>query len=340
VIGVGVVGLGFMGATHLGAYARAAEAGLGCRLVAVADASAERRAGRRSGGGNLASGADDRLFDPATVRAYEHPEQLFADPGVQLVSICTPTDTHVALATAAIKAGKHVLVEKPVAVRSVDAARLRDEARRHPHVKVLPAMVMRFWPGWAWLKEKVDSGEFGSLRSLYLERLGSRPAWNPGFYADAARSGGALVDLHIHDADFVLWLLGRPSEVVTTGTLEQMSTVYRFHRGPASVVATGGWGQQAGFGFRMCYLANFERATAEFDLARGDRPVLLSDAAGQRAVDLPTLGGYDAEVRHMLAVVRGDERPRCTLDDAVTVAHLLEAEQASMETGRAETCSG
>ena len=128
--GVGIVGLGFMGRTHIGAYAEAARRGHTNRLVAVCDASEERRAGRAGGAGNLESGETEELmFDPGSVAATADPAELFANPEVELVSICTPTDSHVDLALAALEAGKHVLVEKPVALTSAEVARLADAAR-------------------------------------------------------------------------------------------------------------------------------------------------------------------------------------------------------------------
>src|SRR5437764_10333351 len=117
-IRVGVIGLGFMGATHIAAYTAARAAGFACELVAVCDPKASRRRGELwDVGGNAVSDTSGRklAFDPQRVRAVERPEQLLADPNVQLVSICTRTDTHVELSIAALKAGKHVLIEKPVA---------------------------------------------------------------------------------------------------------------------------------------------------------------------------------------------------------------------------------
>ena len=80
-LGVGIVGLGFMGQTHLGAYQRADEAGFGNRLVAVCDADPERRAGKAPAAGNFDTDAAEDLFDPAEVKGYEDPAELFSDPG-------------------------------------------------------------------------------------------------------------------------------------------------------------------------------------------------------------------------------------------------------------------
>src|SRR4051812_41544059 len=90
---VGVLGLGFMGATHVNAYQLAASSSdTPCVLTAVCDSVASRRAGHLSTApGQLETGAGDRAFDPATVRAYESAADLFKDPEVDLISICTPT---------------------------------------------------------------------------------------------------------------------------------------------------------------------------------------------------------------------------------------------------------
>ncbi len=337
---VGVIGLGFMGRTHVAAYAAAARAGHPCRLVAVADRDPARLADTRAAGGNLTTG--DRaglLFDPALVRAYPDEGGLLADPAVDLVSLCTPTETHTDVAIAALRAGKHVLVEKPVALNAADIRRVRDAARASGRL-CMPGLCMRFWPAWTWLKRAVADASFGPVRSATFTRLATIPTWS-GAYADPARCGGALIDLHIHDADFVLWCFGPPREVVSTGTLEHITTIYRYApgRGPAHVAAEGGWDQAPGFGFRMRYLVNFERATAEFDLAR-DPQLMLTPRDGPEAgraqgVSLEPFLGYDGEIRHLVAAIAdGSTRLDATLDDAVAVAELLDAEGRSLESGK------
>ncbi|MEE2939528.1 MAG: Gfo/Idh/MocA family oxidoreductase [Planctomycetota bacterium] len=188
-LGIGIVGLGFMGQTHLGAYQRADEAGFGNKLVAVCDADPERRAGKAAAAGNFDTDASEDLFDPAEVKGYEDPAELFADPAVDVVSICTPTDSHVDLAIAALEAGKHVLVEKPVAVTAAEVRRLAEVDARTDAL-CMPAMCMRFWPAWAWLAERVREGTYGAVRSAAFQRLGTRPGWGEGFYEDDSRTGG------------------------------------------------------------------------------------------------------------------------------------------------------
>ncbi len=338
-IGVGVIGLGTMGRTHLGAYYAAEADGLPCHVVAVADASADRLAGRAPSSGrgdNVVTASSDQslLFDPARVRAYADPAALLADPGVRLVSICTPTDSHVDLALAALKAGKHVLVEKPVALRSADVRRLADAARASGLLG-MPGMCMRFWPGWTWLRERIRDGTLGPVLSASFQRLGTPPDWS-SFYADVARSGGPLVDLHIHDADFIRWCFGEPTEVVSTGSVQHLTTLYRFPNGPKHVIAEGGQDLTPGFGFVMRYIVAFEHATADFDLTRSPT-VRLARAGKSEAVEVPVMAAYDAQIRHLVGAITSGSNPdslRATLGDAARTAALLEAERESLESGR------
>ena len=99
-IGYGVVGLGLMGRTHILALEHARKSGVACRLVAVSDRDPARFDGRAEASGNVQKGrAGARLFDPSVVQATTEAAELFANPNVHAVSICTHTDTHVELAT-------------------------------------------------------------------------------------------------------------------------------------------------------------------------------------------------------------------------------------------------
>lgn len=301
---VGVIGLGLMGRTHVESYASAARASDACRLVAVADSSPQRLTGRIAVEGNLqrASDAEALLFDPERVRTGTNAASVIDDPEVELISICTPTDTHVELARSALRAGKHVLLEKPVALdpRAIDE--LAEEAQRARRI-CMPAMCMRYWPGWSWLRAAVRDGRHGSVHSAVFQRLASRPRWNPAFYADSARSGGALFDLHVHDADLAHWMFGAPDEITATGSIDHVTAIYRYAKGPGHVVLEGGWDHAEGFPFRMRFVVSFERATAEFDLRRDPR-LEISTEGRIETPELDTATGYELEVRAALAGVR------------------------------------
>lgn len=329
---VGVVGLGFMGRTHVAAYRAAAAAGHPNRIVALCDRDLARLRGAPGTRGNLESAASDPLAGLEAARVHEEPAALFADEEVELVSLCTPTHTHVPLALAALAAGKHVLLEKPVALRAADVARLAAAARKARRL-CMPAMCMRFWPGWSWLQEAVRARTYGKAKSAVFRRLGAPPSWSKGFYTDSAKSGGALFDLHVHDADFVRFCFGAPESVQSTGSLDHVTTLYRYARGPEHVVAEGGWNHASGYPFFMGYTVVFERATAEFALGREPALQLYRDGKAE-GIALPTGTGYDGEVRHALDVVAGRARPRATIDEAVGLVRMLEAEARSQTSGR------
>lgn len=326
-IGVGVVGLGFMGRTHVGAYARAAQAGFANRLVAVCDQDAARRRGGGAVGGNFETD-DGPLFDPDVVRGHAELDALLADDEVELVSVCTPTDTHVDVALAALAAGKHVLVEKPVALRAADVRRVSEAARAAKRV-AMPAMCIRFWPGWDALKPAIERRVYGPLKSLAIQRLGTMPTWG-GFYSDFSRSGGALADLHVHDSDLVAWCLGLPRAVSSTGSLMHMTTSYLYDD-KVQVEAEGAWDHQGDFVMR--YEAVFEEATVSWVLGR--EPVM--EAETTQAIMYPEIeshDGWDGEIRHILDVIALGEMPRATMYEAVKTTRLLEAERMSLEEGR------
>ena len=330
---VGVVGLGAMGRTHVLAYAGAAGAGYSCRLTAVCDRNPERLAGKTGAVGNIDVGGADRLFDPSTVFGTTDPEALFARDDVDLVSICTRTDTHVDLALAALRKGKHVVLEKPVAL-SADAIAPLVAAASASGRLCMPAMCMRFWPAWSWLLDAVSRKTWGRVKSAVFSRLASPPAWSRDFYADPSRSGGALIDLHIHDADFVRALLGEPESVVSTGGVDHVTTLYRFGAsGPSHVVAEGGWNHTPGFAFRMRFVVVMEGATADFEFGRSPELLLCRDGKAE-AVPLPPEKGYDGEIRHAIsAISRGAFNVGPDMADALRTARLLDAERESLRTG-------
>ena len=359
--GVGVIGLGFIGREHLRAFRAAHEAGQANVLVAVCDTDALRLSGKaapalRAPPASAAPVSSEALFDVGRVRSTPHAEELLADPAVDLVVIATPTDTHVELALAALAAGKHVLVEKPVALRERDVARLAAAARAvrsAPGGPVcLPAMCMRFWPGWEWLTVALAQRRFGNVRSAVFRRLSARPAWS-AFYADIGRSGGVLFDLHVHDADFVQALFGRPRAVTTSGSSDHVTTLYHHESSRAGqggsvprdslatqahIVAEAGWDHAPGFEFRMLYTVVCDEATLDFD-SRREAPLQVVRDGRVEDISLPEGNGYDGQARHLLKVVAAARagravQPAVSIDDAVAVTQLLAAESESLASGR------
>ncbi|MEE2889390.1 MAG: Gfo/Idh/MocA family oxidoreductase [Planctomycetota bacterium] len=330
-IGIGIIGFGFMGRTHLDAYLRASETDISCAVREVF--SLEDPASASSG--NVDTGASTAVDLVASeIRFSTGVESLLSSDDIDLVSICTPTDTHVDLAIQALEAGKHVLLEKPVALSCSEVERLQI-AHEGSGLLCMPAMCMRFWPGWSWLREKVQDASLGAVTSASFQRFGASPTWSQDFYLDEQRSGGALTDLHVHDADFIVATFGMPAEVSTCGTRSQLVTQYRYPSGPASVMAEAAWYPDPGYPFQMKYRVGFEDSVADFDLARPEAPLILHRGGEAEPVSVPEINGYDLEVRHILEAVQREESSiQPDLEDAVRVTRLLEAEARSLDEGR------
>lgn len=325
-IGVGVIGLGFMGQTHARAVQRAQRDGIACRLIALAD----RTSDLARAAGNIATGSD--AIDVTGIERVESIDALLAVPGVDVVSICTHTESHVELAERAIDAGRHVLIEKPVALASEPIERLSTRARA-AGVLAMPAMCMRFWPAWAEMARLVRAGELGAVRSVSLARMGARPGWSPEFYRDDQRTGGPLADLHIHDCDYLSWLFGTPRAVRAVGDALHLTAIYDFDAGPAHAVGEAGWDLRPSFGFRMRATIIGEAAALDFDIGR-DEQLRLHDDSGTRVIDCGPLTGYDGEIRALLeAIAQGAAEPPATLDEAAGVMRTLEALRQSLLSG-------
>jgi predicted dehydrogenase len=337
-INVGVVGLGFMGGTHLKAY----QAIPGAQIVAVCDAIRLPVDGVVAAvTGNV--GTDDAVrLDMSRVKAYKDFNEFLAHPELQLVDLCVPTSDHVRLSLAALKAGKHVVCEKPLARTAAQAREIVDAAER-ASTFFMPAMCMRFWPGWAWLKPAVEQNTYGAILAAHFRRVSSPPGWSRASYFDGKASGGALLDLHIHDTDFVQFLFGRPHKVISTGVtrfsgaIDHVVTQYEVANG-ACVSAEGTWIMTEGYPFNMSYTIIFEHATADFDLGRGANALMLyEEGKPARAVPLESTNGYIGELTHMLEAIHHRRPPGIvTARDALTAVQICEAEERSISSRRWE----
>ena len=332
-VNVAVVGLGFMGVTHITAYQKLPAA----RLAAVCDSVRLPVNGVLPGViGNVASSGDINLG--RDLKVYRTLGEVLADPEVELVDLCTPTPLHPEQCIAALKAGKHVLCEKPLALGSTEARGIV-QAAQCARGFFMPAMCMRFWPGWSWLKQAVAEQKYGKVRAARFRRMSEKPGWSKGTYAQGNTVGGALFDLHIHDTDFVQFLFGRPASVFSTGVMgagdwvEHVVTQYHYEGGP-TVYAEGSWLLTKGFS--MSYTLLCERATLDFDLARGTEALhVTEEGQATRVVKLDEPDGYSPEIRYMLAAIQSGKAPSVvTAADGLSAVEICEAEATSIRTGR------
>jgi len=338
-INVGIIGTGFMAVAHLKAYAKIP----GARIAALANPSGRHLDGDFSKVAGNVGDPHPLQLDMSRIQAHRDPAALFADPEIQVVDICTPTRTHVDLALAALAAGKHVLVEKPLARTSKDAQRLVEAATvaARRGLFLMPAMCLRFWPEYVWLKQTMVAGTYGRVLDARFRRVAPAPAWGHSHFLQGQDSGGALLDLHIHDVDFLQYCFGRPRAVFASGyskvsgAVDHVMALYQFPGGP-TVSAEGSWAMTEGFGFNMAYTVNFERATLDFDSSRGTDALRLIVQGVPPATLKPDGGdGYLGELKHFLECIHNGEPPSVvTAADGASAVALCEAEEESIRTGK------
>jgi predicted dehydrogenase len=334
-VNVGVAGIGFMGATHIKSWLKIP----GARLGAICDAARLPVNGNLSGiAGNIGDSKPLQL-DMTQVKAYAKFDDLLADPAIDLVDICVPTPQHHPLCLAALQAGKHVVCEKPLARTSALCREIVAAAAKAKGF-FMPAMVMRFWPEWAWLKNAIDRQAYGRVLAARFRRVSSPPGWSKAGYFKGDDSGGALLDLHIHDTDFVQFCFGRPRGVFSIGTTrfsgatDHVVTSYQV-AGGIPITAEGSWFMAEGFGFKMEYTVNFEKATADYDSGRGAEALkLYEDGQKPRVMACANEDGYVVELRHMIeSIQKGTPPTIVTAADGLSAVEICEAEEKSIKTG-------
>ena len=327
-----------MAATHIRAYQKVVDA----QIVGLCSPSGRHLDGDFSTvAGNIDTG-DPLKLDVSAITGCRKFEELLAIPDLDLVDICAPTMAHPELALAAFKAGKHVLCEKPMARTSAEARQMVDAAKAANRI-LMPAMPLRFWPEWAWLRDAIRKGEFGKVYSARFRRVAEPPGWGAKHFGNGALSGGALLDLHVHDTDFVQFVFGKPKAVYSrgytkyTGAIDHVITQYEVEGG-AVVHAEGSWAMSPGFGFNMSFTVNFEKATVDYDIARDAEALKIAENGKSRVVKLEGLDGYAREAAHIVAQIQhGRADDTVTAEDGLRAVEICEAEERSVRSGRLET---
>lgn len=330
-----IAGFGFMGGMHAQVYRQLPAA----RLTAVVDSN-KAAAGR----------AMTKLG--VKVPLFTDLDQALRTVPCDAVDICLPTDLHAASALRAIKAGTHIFCEKPVALRLSEAQKITAAAKA-AGVSGQVGQCIRFWPEYMAFRDFVRSGRAGALRSLTLQRRSMLPRHSvDGWLLDPKRSGGAALDLHIHDTDFVVALLGQPRAVRSQVTRDQHgpSHIFTSYDYPGVVVtAEGGWNYPPQWGFQMAFQAVFENGAVEYDsgasptltctIGRGAKkplpckqPSIGRSASGTG--NISSLGGYFNELQYFIDCLEKRRRPaEATLTQATESLRITLAELASARAG-------
>ncbi|WP_435189153.1 Gfo/Idh/MocA family protein [Pseudothioglobus sp. nBUS_23] len=330
---VGIIGLGSMGSTHLDIYLKIKEV----EVIAIADSIQSRLDGSSKAEGNISGQAEGGVTGLSAIK-YLDGMELIENPDIDIVDICVGTDLHFTFVEAALSKGKHVLVEKPLA-RTYDEAKKIIQLAEQSSKYVMSAMCLRYWPAWVFLKEAIDSNAYGKCLSLNFKRQTSFPGG--AFYSDHNQCGGALLDLHVHDTDFVSYCLGLPEAVFSqgykgpSGGIDHIATHYIYNQSDLSplVSSEGSWTMQEGYGFNMSYTANFENGTLSYLLEQDETLKLFRSGSEPESINLKEGMGYEFEIRTFVdEILSGNSTNLDLLRQASETIAIIEAEKTSIET--------
>ena len=294
-VNVGITGIGFMGWIHYLAYQKTD----GVQIGAICTRNEAKRNGDWTGiQGNF--GPPGAQVDVSGWSCYSDVDELIADESIDLIDICLPPDLHAEVAIKALEAGKHVFIEKPMALTAADCESIVEVASQNNR-QAMVAHVLPFFPEYTVLRNAVTSGEYGKLLGGHFNRVISDPLWLGKDFWSEDKVGGPLIDLHVHDAHLIRFLFGMPTAVNTRGrfrddTVEYCSTVFDFDDSDLVVTSNSGVINQQGRPFMHNFEAHFEKATMQFTSAvLADEselsPFKIYDAEG--AVVRPDLGSGD-----------------------------------------------
>ncbi len=257
---VAMIGFGGIAKSHKRGYEILEKQGAPIKLVAICDINREQFTKVQAI--NLEG---NPKYDLSGQTLYTDLDQMLEREAFDMVDICLPSFLHKEYATRMLRAGKHVLCEKPMSLSSADCQVMIDTARECGK-KLMIGQCLRFEPMYLFLKDAIDQNTFGKVKNAFFERLSSMPRWGfEGWYHDTARSGGAILDLHIHDVDMVRFLFGEPKAVsaVSYDTETRWTVINsRFlYEDGKIVVANASWDESNSTKFGYPYRVNFEKAT-------------------------------------------------------------------------------
>ena len=320
---IGLLGLGFMGSTHSEVY-KILCAQMDICVFGVCDQKQENalHASRVHG-----------------AKLYRTAEEMIEDPEIDVIDICLPTYLHFSYAKLAMEAGKDVFIEKPVVLSVEEGTKLLALQKKNG-CRVMVGQCIRLWPSYVYLKETIDSGKYGPLKSLVLKRVSPRPSWGfENWYQDRNKSGGSVLDLQIHDLDFMRYLFGEPENFYAAGTIDHAFGLFLYPDG-LTVQIEGGWDFPPSFPVSMEYRANFTQAAIDFQggtvfvyekdgrqfSANIDSGIDCGNCFGTEVADL---AGYYKELKYFYeCLLNGNEIVIASLEEGVKSIQLAYKEIA------------
>jgi len=336
-IRAGVVGMGFIGQVHAKCY----QATEGATLAAVCDTDEAKLKPASEAACDIAG--TGKPLDLTGIELYTDFERMLAEAKLDAVSIALPTPMHADFTIKALEAGLNVLCEKPMASNLKQCDQMIAAAEATGKILHIGHCV-RFWPEYARTKEIIDSGEYGRVRAATFRRLGSLPTWSwDNWMMDGGKSGGALVDLHIHDSDFIQYVFGMPKAVYSrctngpSGDCDHIATYYLYDDNRV-ITAEGSWLMAPGFGFEMSFNIVLEKAAIVFDNTRKPTFKVCPIDKDAFTPQVESEDSWSLQIAHFVKAVSGQNVPEITTPaDSLNSVKLVLAEKQSAQTGKEVT---
>jgi len=329
---VAILGAGFMGGTHAKAFRQVD----GVEIAAIYAHSDRRAAPLAEELGTVWTDDIDRIL---------------RDESIDAIDNCLPTPEHRPLTEAALAAGKHVLLEKPIALTDEDAAALVAAGKASDKVFML-AHVLRFWPEYIELQKMAANGAIGELRSGLAYRRQPFPAWSQ-LFSRSDLTGGAVIDMMIHDIDALNWVFGTPRSVTANGIRNARSGGWDqvqilIDYGATSGMVDGGMMMPESYPFTSTLQVLGSDGFVQYDFQAGGRSVeeaggtnelrLYPNEGDPRKLDVDQKDPYLAEIEYFVECIRaGKPAERATPAEARLALATALAARESMETNRTVT---
>ncbi len=317
-----VIGAGTMGTVHAQAYQKLTNA----EVVGVVDINYSKA---------------KKLADEVGAKAFCTYEEAAASIGkIDVVSVCLPTPLHKEFLMKAADQGSHLICEKPLARTLTDAKEMIAYCKEKD-VKLFVGHVVRFFPEYIRTKQLLDMDKIGTPAVVRTTRGGGFPSASNDWYADFNSSGGLVLDMIIHDFDYLRWCFGEVERVYAKSSkgrvysrVEYALVTLRFKSGVIAHVE-GTWAHQ---NFTTKFEIAGTNGVIEFDSSKV-QPVVTSQnssSAGGVAVPESPLkdNPYYMELQHFLHCIEQEEQPIVTAEDALKAMEISLAALESIATGK------
>ncbi len=273
------------------------------------------------------------VFDIRKCRTYTDFKKMLAKEKLDAVVTALPTNIHAKYAVMAMDRGLHVFSEKPMALTPRECDRMI-KARDDNKVQLQIGQCLRFWPEYEMLKKAVSEKTYGKLKSLTMTRIGGYSTWAEWFN-DGKLSGGAILDLHLHDVDWAQHALGMPEAICAagivgkTGAVDDVTALWQYDGFIVSI--RGSWMYQT---FSMSFQAFFEDAAMDFGMHPDTAlRVKVKGEKDFRKLEVPVKeNGYSRELRYFFDSARGTVKNTvCTAESTKKSVELVMIENKSIE---------